>query len=95
MSLIHTSFLLGGPTQKSMRQWGLRVHAVIGDLKETPIAKIPDLTGVYFKGQTEEALAEAEGTLFFPNALPVTGPSHVCDWVLWMTLTRRQNTDTV
>ena len=88
MACMHASFLLSGPTQQQMREYGESFGAVIGDLGEVTIPDIPDLTTVYLRGDTPENLLACKGTYFFKYALSITGPSHLLDWVLYATLIR-------
>ena len=89
MLIMHLAFLLAGPSAAGMRQWGLSLRAYLGDLGESYTPSIPDLVDVYLHGSTPERLAAAEGTLFMPNALPIPGPSHLLDWILYVCLTRQ------
>ena len=88
MAIMHMAFLVAGPTQEGMRDWGKSFRMYLGDLAESRCPNIPDLTSVYLHGDTEESRAEAQGSYFFPFALAHTGPSHLLDWCLYVSLVR-------
>ena len=88
MRLMHAAFLLNGPTARGMQEWGMSMRGVIGDLGEAATNDIPDLVDIYLHGYSPEREQKLVGTLFFPYSMPVTGPSHLLDWVLYATLIR-------
>ena len=71
-----------------MREWGLSVRAYIGDLGEIYTPSVPDMVDVYLYGPSDERLEAAKDSRFFRMALPIAGPSHLLDWVLYMTVVR-------
>ena len=92
MTIHHVAFLLGGPTIPGMRKWGREVFGYIGDLGDIKSRTVPDMCEIYVRGESPERWAACKGTAFMPNAMPIAGPSHLCDWVLFQTLVRHFDT---
>ena len=89
MCQMHVAYLLNGPTAEGMRAWGESMYGYLGDLGESRCPNIPDLTDIYLYGDSPERRTALVGTYFYPNAIPITGPSHLLDWCLYQTLCRR------